>query len=86
MLCEMVKKELDLSNAVVVSPDAGFAKQARKFAAWLELPSPSATKQRTDHTENAQVLEILGDVEGKNCRSATTLPPPAARWSTWPTP
>ncbi len=67
MLCEMVKKELDLSNAVVVSPDAGFAKQARKFAAWLELPIAIGDKQRTDHTENAQVLEILGDVEGKDC-------------------
>ena len=75
-----------MSNAVVVSPDAGFAKQARKFAAWLELPIAIGDKQRTDHTENAQVLEILGDVEGKNCLICDDFTPPAARWSTWPTP
>lgn len=59
MLCEMVKKELDLSNAVVVSPEPGSPKQAvsRRLAG---TPSPSATKQRTDHTENAQVLEDTG--------------------------
>lgn len=67
MLCETVKKTTDLSNAVVVSPDAGFAKQARKFGAWLNLPIAIGDKQRTDHSENAQVLDILGDVEGKDC-------------------
>lgn len=67
MLCETVKRMSDLSNAVVVSPDAGFAKQARKFSAWLGLPIAIGDKQRTDHTENAQVLEILGNVDGKDC-------------------
>lgn len=65
MLCEYVKFT-DLENTVVVSPDAGYAKQARKFGAWLNLPVAIGDKQRTDHSENAQVLEILGDVSGKN--------------------
>ena len=65
MLCETMKRE-DLSNTVVVSPDAGFAKQARKFGAVLNLPVAIGDKQRTDHSENPQVLEILGDVDGKN--------------------
>lgn len=65
MLCETMKRE-DLSNTVVVSPDAGFAKQARKFGALLNLPVAIGDKQRTDHSENPQVLEILGDVDGKN--------------------
>ncbi|MDO4547736.1 MAG: ribose-phosphate diphosphokinase, partial [Clostridia bacterium] len=67
MLCEVAKRIVDIGNAVIVSPDAGFAKQARKFGTWLNLPIAIGDKQRTDHTENAQVLEILGDVSGKNC-------------------
>lgn len=67
MLCETAKRIYDLSNGVVVSPDAGFAKQARKFASWLNLPIAIGDKQRTDNTENPQVMEILGCVKGKNC-------------------
>lgn len=66
MLCETIRRMDDLSNTVIVSPDAGYAKQARKFAAWLKLPIAIGDKQRTDHTESAEVLELLGDVEGKN--------------------
>ena len=62
-----VARRMDTSNMVVVSPDAGFAKQARKFADALRLPIAIGDKTRTDHTENAQVLEIIGDVKGKNC-------------------
>ena len=35
---------------------------------WLmNMPVAIGDKQRSDHTENAEVLEILGDIEGKNC-------------------
>ncbi len=66
MLCEYAKRNLDLTNAVIVSPDAGYAKQARKFGTWLDLPVAIGDKQRVDHTEHAEVLTILGQVEGKN--------------------
>ena len=66
MLTEVMKR-LDTSNAVVVSPDAGFAKQARKFADALGLPIAIGDKTRTDHHENAQILEVIGNVEGKDC-------------------
>jgi ribose-phosphate pyrophosphokinase len=59
-------KTLDLENMVVVSPDAGYAKQARRFGAALGLPVAIGDKQRSDHSENAELLEIIGDVEGKN--------------------
>ena len=65
MLTEVVRT-MDLSNAVVVSPDAGYAKQARKYASALNLPIAIGDKERVDHTENAQVLEIIGEVEGKD--------------------
>ena len=66
MLTEVIKR-MNTENAVIVSPDAGFAKQARKFADALNLPIAIGDKTRTDHHENAQVLEVIGDVKGKDC-------------------
>lgn len=68
MLCEYVKG-LDVydKDLVVVSPDAGFAKDARKFADYLGLNVAIGDKTRTGHDENAHVLELIGDVDGKNC-------------------
>ena len=66
MLTEVIKRA-GVDNMVIVSPDAGFAKQARKFADALHLPIAIGDKTRTDHHENAQVLEVIGDVQGKNC-------------------
>jgi len=66
MLTEVIKHE-HIENAVIVSPDAGFAKQARKFADALHLPIAIGDKTRSDHSENAEVLEVIGDVKGKNC-------------------
>lgn len=66
MLTEVIKRA-GIDNMVVVSPDAGFAKQARKFADALDLPIAIGDKTRTDHLENAQILEVIGDVKDKNC-------------------
>lgn len=57
----------DLSNSVVVSPDAGFAKQARKYAARLGLPCAIGDKNRPELTGDAQICEIVGEVAGKKC-------------------
>ncbi len=65
ILCETVRR-MHLENTVVVSPDAGYAKQARRFGATLGMPVAIGDKSRTSHDENAEVLEIIGDVEGKN--------------------
>ncbi len=67
ILCEYVKGLDILENMVVVSPDAGFAKTARKFADYLHVPVAIGDKTRTGHDEKAQILELIGDVEGKNC-------------------
>ena len=66
MLKEVIAR-VGTENMVVVSPDAGYAKQARKFAASLNLPVAIGDKNRADHSENAEVLEIIGHVRGKNC-------------------
>jgi ribose-phosphate pyrophosphokinase len=59
-------KKTGIDNLVIVAPDAGFAKNARKFAASLNLPVAIADKNRSTHDENAKILEIIGNVEGKN--------------------
>ena len=66
MLSEVIKR-VGTENMVVVSPDAGYAKQAHKYASALNLPIAIGDKTRADHTENAKVLEVIGDVKGKNC-------------------
>ncbi len=54
-------------NLVVVSPDTGYAKRARIFALQLGASVAIGDKMRFDHDENATIMDIIGDVEGKNC-------------------
>jgi ribose-phosphate pyrophosphokinase len=53
-----------LGDVVVVSPDTGFVKKARRFATRLGAPLAIVDKQRTDHSERAEVIDIMGDVRG----------------------
>lgn len=64
VLCEYIKK-LNLDNLVVVSPDVGFAKQARKYACYLNATIALGDKTRKGHDEKAEILEIIGDVKHK---------------------
>ena len=64
VFCKAVR-QMKLENLVVVSPDVGFAKKARLFASALKCPLAIGDKERTDHTERADVQEIIGCVEGK---------------------
>jgi ribose-phosphate pyrophosphokinase len=64
VLCEAIVGK-HLPDLVVVSPDTGFAKQARKYASFLGTTIAIADKQRNAHDEQAEVLEIIGNVEGK---------------------
>lgn len=64
VLCREITR-LNLPDMVVVSPDAGFAKQARLFADRLHTPVAIGDKHRVGHDEQAEVLEIIGHVEGK---------------------
>src|SRR5690606_35624415 len=65
ILCDYVKS-LNIEDLVVVSPDVGFAKQARNYASTLQVPVAIGDKIRKSHDEKAKVLEVIGDVEGKN--------------------
>ena len=52
-------------DLVVVAPDAGFAKKAREWADRLHAPLAIADKRRVDHSESAEVVELIGSVEGR---------------------
>jgi ribose-phosphate pyrophosphokinase len=54
-----------LQNVVVVSPDTGFVKQARRYATLLKCKLAIGDKERNGHDENAEILQIIGDVKGK---------------------
>jgi len=64
VLCDAVK-DIDPSELVVVSPDTGFAKKARRYASYLGTSLAIGDKERVAHDEHAEVLEIIGDVKGK---------------------
>ncbi len=56
-----------LDNLVVVSPDAGFVADARRYANRIGTSLVIGNKFRSGHDENAEIMEIIGDVKGKNC-------------------
>jgi ribose-phosphate pyrophosphokinase len=64
ILCDKIKS-VKLDDCVVVSPDTGFAGQARKYADYLKTPVVIADKQRVHHDEKAKITQIIGDVKDK---------------------
>lgn len=54
-----------LEDIIVVSPDVGFAKQARRYASLLGSSMAIADKERIAHDEKASILQIIGNVKGK---------------------
>lgn len=61
-------------DAIVVSPDLGFAKRARNFAEMIGAPLAIAEKRRNQHLNRhdgaaspPEMLNLIGDVEGKRC-------------------
>ena len=64
ILCNRIKA-MNLRNKIIVSPDTGFAKQAKLFASRLGTPLAIAYKERLAHDEKASIMEIIGDVRDK---------------------
>jgi ribose-phosphate pyrophosphokinase len=59
-------KKKKLENPVIVAPDVGGAKRAKKFAMMLGAELAILHKNRAHHQE-AEILEVVGDIEGKTC-------------------
>src|SRR5919106_4216317 len=64
-LCRAIERA-SLRDPVVVSPDAGFAKRARRFAHRLNTPLAIADKVREGHGETAELVEIIGEVADRD--------------------
>ncbi len=63
ILCEHLKMK-KLKDIMIVSPDAGFAKMAKKYARYLDASLAIADKERTAHDEKAQIVCVSGDIRG----------------------
>jgi len=59
-------RELQGQGVTIVSPDAGGVERARAFAKRLESPLAIIDKRRTE-VNVAEVMHIIGDVDGRHC-------------------
>ena len=59
-------QDKSLENLVVVAVDIGISKRARDMAARLGVPLAIIEKRRVGNVDNAESLNIIGDVEGMN--------------------
>jgi ribose-phosphate pyrophosphokinase len=61
-----IKSNYSIEDAIVVSPDVGGVARARYFASRLNLGLAIVDKRR-DKPNSSEVMNIIGDVENKNC-------------------
>ena len=59
-------KQKNLPNPVVVAPDVGGAKRAKKFADALGAELAILHKSRPSHHQT-EIHEVVGDIQGKTC-------------------
>ncbi|MBQ4506163.1 MAG: ribose-phosphate pyrophosphokinase [Firmicutes bacterium] len=57
---------MGLDDLVIVSPDHGSVKRTRTFAQYLDAPIAIVDKRRPK-ANVSEVMNIIGEVEGKNC-------------------
>src|SRR6266849_1141591 len=55
-----------IPDLVVAAPDVGFGKQAYRFGEMMHSPVVFGNKTRRGHDEKAAMLDIVGQVNGKN--------------------
>lgn len=66
VMIEHFRNNGDREKMIVVSPDAGGVERARAFAKRLEVPLAIIDKRR-EQPNVAEVMHIIGDVEGRDC-------------------
>lgn len=62
---EKIRKDLYISNSIIVSPDIGGIGRARLIAKALKLDIAIIDKRR-DRANECEVMNIIGDVKGKD--------------------
>lgn len=65
IFCEHIQQQ-SYGDYCIVSPDEGFAKNARFYANRLRVPLVIGSKHRASHDEKAEITGLMGDVRGKN--------------------
>ena len=58
-------KKKAIKDLVVVATDIGISKRARDMAARLDAPLAIMEKRRVGNTDKTEILNVIGDVEGK---------------------
>jgi ribose-phosphate pyrophosphokinase len=66
VLTRDIREHYDTSNVMVVSPDVGGVVRARALAKRLDCMLAIVDKRR-DRPGESEVMNIIGDVEGKDC-------------------
>ncbi len=59
-------RKKNLNEAVVVTPDLGFAKRGRNYAAELKVPLAFVEKRRVDNGDAREAVTLIGSVEDKD--------------------
>lgn len=65
MLLEKYFESKNLRDIVVVATDAGSSKKAYKYSEYFQCQMALIDKRRNGNDENAQAINIIGDVRGK---------------------
>lgn len=65
LICNHMRAK-QLNNAVVVSPDVGSADEAGFYARRMDLPLAIMDKRRHGDDEQAEIMNIIGDIEGRD--------------------
>ncbi len=66
ILIDCLSKKFDAEESVIVSPDAGAANRSRALAKRLDFTLAIIDKRRPE-PNRAEVINVIGDVEGKDC-------------------
>ncbi|MBI5083515.1 MAG: ribose-phosphate pyrophosphokinase [Acidobacteria bacterium] len=66
VMIEHFRSSAEAENLIVVSPDAGGVERARAIAKRLDAPLAIIDKRR-DQPNVAEIMHIIGDVEGRDC-------------------
>ncbi len=66
VMVDYFETKYNRSDLIIVSPDAGGVERARSFAKRLNTPLAIIDKRRTD-ANVAEVMNIIGEVDGKHC-------------------
>ncbi len=66
LFVDHIKKNKDLENTVIVSPDIGGVLRARSIAKWLECDLAIVDKRRSA-PGIAEAVNIIGDIKDRDC-------------------